>query len=179
MMPPDIFLVEAMLKNAGFDCSAAPYDSSVLLFEDESIMGFVASFETPEQLLEKWRDQQARFIAKLAVPLRRAARKSWNCYAILLSSASAPPALRPQLATLEEDLTLTRKLVGGGVSSEEDVERVLMPILPIRHQLSNPQMEQEDPTSRLKSWSDEARRLLATEDSSSTDLIEALLGDSK
>jgi len=176
-MIPDVFFVETTLKGAGFRCGAAPYDATVLLFEDESIMGFVASFETAEQLLEKWKEQQGQFIAKLAVPLRRAARKSWNCYAILLSRASAPPALRPELTSLEEDLTLTRKLVGDGISSDEDVERVLMPILPIRHQLANPQIDQESPSSRLTSWSGEARRLLETNEASPIDLIETLLGD--
>jgi hypothetical protein len=176
-MNTEIFHVEAILKEAGFRCSAAPYDPMILLFEDESIMGFVASFESAEQLLEKWKDQQARFIAKLAVPLRRAARKSWNCYAILLSHSPATPALRPKLAMLEEDLTLTRKLVGDNVSNDESLEHVLMPILPIRHQLSAPQIDQNVPGARLKSWSEDARRLLESDEASPTDLLEALLGD--
>lgn len=178
-MTTDFFFAESMLKDAGFHCSAAPYDSTVLLFEDESIMGFVAFFESAEQLLDDWKDCQAKFIGKLAIPLRRAARKSWNCYAILLTRSPAPPALRPDLAILEEDLTLMRKLVGDGASSSESLQRILLPILPIRHQLSNPQMDQERPGARLKSWSDEARRLLETNEASAVDLVEALLGDQR
>jgi hypothetical protein len=81
--------------------------------------------------------------------------------------------------SLEEDLALTRKLVGDGVSISEDVEQVLMPILSIRHQSSTAQIEEENPLSRLSAWSGQAKRLLEAHASSATELIEALLGDQR
>jgi hypothetical protein len=176
-MISNFFFIESLLQSEGFRCSRASYDNGVLLFEDESIMGFVSSFENVEELLRNWKIEQNRFIAKMAVPLRQAARKSWNCYAILISQSPVPTPLRAEFLSLEEDLTLTRKLVGDGISSPEDVERLFVPVLSIRHHLSTPHIEEESPLSRLTGWSDEAKRLLDTDASTPIDLIEALLGD--
>jgi hypothetical protein len=66
-----------------------------------------------------------------------------------------------------------------GVSTSQDVERVLMPILSIRHQSSTTQIEEETPLSRLSAWSDQAKRLLEADASSAAELIEALLGDQR
>lgn len=176
-MTPNGLLFESILKNEGFRCSPALYDDSVLLFEDESIMGFIRFFENAEDLLRSWRAEQARFMAKMAIPLRQAARKSWNCYAILISRDAVPAALRADFLSLEEDLTLMRKLVGESTFASEDAERVLMPVLAIRHNLSTPQIEEESPVSRLTGWSEEAKRLLESDSSSPTELVEALMGD--
>ena len=77
--------VEAVLKEADYHCWTCPYDPTVLLFEDDSIFGFVVLFETADQLLSRWKEKQGQFIARMAVELRRSSRKSWNCYAIFLA----------------------------------------------------------------------------------------------
>ena len=154
--------VEAVLRNADYHCWTAPYDPAILLFEDDSILGFVVLFETAEQLLSQWKEKQGQFIARMAVELRRSSRKSWNCYAVFLVNEKAEIEYQARLADLEEDLSLMRKLVSDHVSSSNDLYRVLMPILPIQNQISSTLLEQEGVSARLSSWPEDARRVLET-----------------
>jgi hypothetical protein len=166
--------VEAVFRDADYHCWAAPYDPTILLFEDDSILGFVVLFETAEQLLSQWKEKQGRFIARMSVELRRSSRKSWNCYAVFLANEKAETDHLALLADLEEDLSLTRKLVSDHVSSVSDLQRVLMPILPIQNQISSTLLEQEGVSSRLSSWPEDARRVLET-GGSATEIVELLI----
>jgi len=166
--------IEELLTNVDYHCSAAPYDPTILLFEDDSILGFVVLFETAEQLLSQWKEKQGQFIARMAVELRRSSRKSWNCYAVFLAHDKAETEEMARLVDLEEDLSLTRKLVSDNVSSVSDLRSVLMPILPIQNQISSTLLDQEGVSARLSSWPEDARRVLET-GGRATEMIELLI----
>jgi hypothetical protein len=48
--------VDASLRSARYRCRMSPYDSTMLLFEDEAIFGFVVLFDTATRLLSLWRE---------------------------------------------------------------------------------------------------------------------------
>src|SRR5689334_10783681 len=104
-----VFLdIEAALRNGGYRCRMSPYDQDILLFEDESIFGFVVLFDTVQRLLETWKGKQTLFIQKNAGALRRANMKAWNCYSLFLCTETAPEFQKAALVEIEEDLALTR-----------------------------------------------------------------------
>jgi hypothetical protein len=166
--------VESILNTAGYRCRMSSYDPSVLLFEDDSILGFVSMFESPVELLDQWREKQATFIQKSATALRRSSMKSWNCYAIFMCSQPAGEKLRKSFAEVEEDLSLIRKIVADGVATQRDVQRAFLPILPIQNQALAIANATLDIAARLETWPKQA--LLALQgDASATDLVEILL----
>lgn len=152
--------VESSLRNSGYKCRLSPYDADMLLFEDEAIFGFVAQFDNAAQLLASWRDKQSLFIQKSAGVLRRASMKSWNCYSVFFCSEIANEAHRRAMAEVEEDLALTRKLVADGVTTLRDVQRALLPILPIQNHAAPSGATTLNLASRLETWSPQAIRAL-------------------
>jgi hypothetical protein len=166
--------LESTLNTAGYRCRTSAYDARVLLFEDESIFGFVASFESAAELLESWRDKQSTFIQRTAGALRRSSMKSWNCYAIFICFEDADDSMRKGLSEIEEDLSLTRKLVADGVATQRDIQRALLPILPIQNHALPAAKVILDLAARLDTWPESA--LLALQgDASPRDLVEILL----
>jgi hypothetical protein len=152
--------IDTTLRSNGYRCRISPYDASMLLFEDEAIFGFVVLFEDANQLLESWKAKQTLFIQRNASALRRAHMKSWNCYSVYLSSQPASAAMKPLLAEIEEDLALTRKIVGDGVSTQRDIQRALLPILPIQNHAVTASAAKVDLGSRLHGWSPSALHAL-------------------
>lgn len=144
--------VESTLAQVGYRPRIAKFDSTILLFEDESILGFVSLFETVEQLLDNWKSKQNQFVSRMAVELRRSASKSWNCYAVFLALDEADPDQRALLSELEEDLSLTRKLVVDGLLTARDIPRALLPILPIQNRTSTTDLGSQALSSRLPAW---------------------------
>ena len=165
--------IETVLKNGGYRCRMSPYDQNILLFEDDSLFGFVVLYDNVDALLATWKSQQTYFIQRHASTLRRTNMKTWNCYAVFLSSESAQEEQKPALAEIEEDLSLTRKLVADGISTQRDAQRALLPILPIQ----NPAVASSDAalnlSARLDSWSIQAVRALEG-DATATELLEIL-----
>jgi hypothetical protein len=151
----------------------SPYDQDILLFEDDSLFGFVILYDNVNDLLSAWKSQQTYFIQRHASTLRRANMKTWNCYAVFLSSESAPDGQRAALAEIEEDLSLTRKLVADGISTQRDVQRALLPILPIQNPAVASSSTALDLSARLDSWSAHAVRALEG-DATATEILEIL-----
>ncbi len=165
--------IDTTLRSNNYRCRMSPYDSSMLLFEDEAIFGFVVLFDDAVQLLESWKSKQALFIQRNATALKRAHMKSWNCYSIYLSSQPAPTSLKPFLAEIEEDLALTRKIVGDGIATPRDIQRALLPILPIQNHAVSSSTAKADLGSRLHGWSPSALHALEGA-TTAEDLLEIL-----
>lgn len=166
--------LESTLSAARYRCWTSSYDPSVLLFEDESILGFIGTFENAADLLDLWRDKQATFIQNSASALRRSSMKSWNCYAIFVCSQVAGEEDRKLFNEIEEDLSLTRKIVADGVVTQRDIQRAFLPILPIQNHALATTSAALDIAARLETWPKHA--LLALQgDASATDLVEILL----
>ena len=152
--------VETVLKNGGYRCRMSPYDQNILLFEDDSLFGFVVLYDSVEVLLETWKSTQAHFIQRHASSLRRTNMKTWNCYAAFLSSGTAAENQKAALSVIEEDLSLTRKLVADGISTQRDVQRALLPVLPIQNPSVASSSTALDLATRLDNWSVQAVRAL-------------------
>ena len=105
----------------------------VTCFESAAIMGFVHVFETAEALMAGWQASQKSALARHATSLRGAGTKAWNVYSVFLTSERMSSLARA-IERIEEDFTLTRKIARTAVSTAEDVERALLPLMAIRSQ---------------------------------------------
>lgn len=127
--------VQAVLQDSEFTTRLAESGkSTVVCFEDESILGFVCAFNTCGELLQQWRETEAGLLRRFASSLRNAGDKAWNVYTVLLTSGSATDAEARQVRWIEEDLQQTRKLSATGVVSRDDVLQALLPVLPLQFQ---------------------------------------------
>lgn len=146
-----------------------------LRFEDASVLGFIAEFETVAALLEGWQHAEGAFLRTHAAALRRDPRKAWNLYTVLLTPAPATAQQRAALFAIEENFRATRKLARAGIATERDVENALGALLPIRHRMD---LKNEDVleliNGRLSALPSEAVRSLFDE-ATGDEFAEALL----
>jgi hypothetical protein len=140
--------IQGVLREAGFSTRLTSIDRSpIVCFEDDVLMGFGCIFEDPGGLLMRWKATETALLTRYATSLRTAGDKAWNVYCIFLCGSGADSIQDRQVRWIEEDLERTRKLAGCGVASREDLERVLLPVLPLRYQ---PVLQAEDVTQRLQ-----------------------------
>jgi hypothetical protein len=64
--------------------------------------------------------------------LRRADRKAWNTYLVLVSERTGNYGENIMLGAIEEDLVGTRKIARAGITNAEDVQAALLPLLAIQ-----------------------------------------------
>ena len=140
-------LARKILRDAGYTVTPAAAERS-LQFEDEGVLGSLHVFEKVRDLLESWQREQDSFLRKSANALRAEPAKAWNGYTVVLCAEPCPQELRPRLEEVEEDFRGTRKIAQAGVQSMEDVERALLPLLPLQLVAVLPI---EDPMRRLRS----------------------------
>lgn len=125
---------EIALRNAQYETwSWSGQDGPVTCFESTAVMGFVHVFESAEVLMAGWQTCQKTALARHAASLRGAGAKAWNVYSVFLTSDRAPSLARA-IERIEEDFTLTRKIARASVTTPEDVERSLLPLMAIRSQ---------------------------------------------
>lgn len=140
--------VHAVLQEVGFttwDTSHVSHET--IEFEDTALIGFAAIFATPEQLLSEWRAIETSFLAKHAARLRLAGDKAWNVYCALLCTGRGGDEARRATRWIEENLERSRKITACEVQTRDDVITALLPLLPI---VSQPVLEAEDPSERLR-----------------------------
>jgi len=102
-------------------------------FEDETVMGFLAAFESGEEIVSQWRDRQTSFLRMNAVRLRQAGIKSWNIYSVFLADVNYSKETGRELLSIEEDFQSTRKIAQANLTSSADVVRSLLPLIPIQN----------------------------------------------
>lgn len=122
-------------------------DRPALLFEDTTVVGFLLAFENPRDLVKYWAEATDHVVKHHQVGLRRAGRKAWNAYFILLAKSEAGHAELAALSAIEEDLAGTRKIARAGISSVADVEAALLPLLRLQ---SAPQLEPVDMVAEIR-----------------------------
>jgi hypothetical protein len=146
----DILLTtQVILEQADFTVSLTSMDrSSVLCFEDDTLMGFVFVFEDPAALISGWKATEASLLNRYAPSFRVAGQKAWNVYCVFLCGPAVDRHQSRAIRWIEEDLDRTRKIAGCGLRIREDVSRTLMPILPLQYQ---PLLQIENATERLES----------------------------
>ena len=125
---------EIALRNAHFETwSWTGPHGPVICFESTAVMGFAHVFESAEALMAGWQTSQKAALARHAVSLRSAGTKAWNVYSVFLTSDRAPSLARA-IERIEEDFSLTRKIARVSITTAEDVERSLLPLMAIRSQ---------------------------------------------
>ncbi|WP_084204383.1 hypothetical protein [Leisingera daeponensis] len=125
---------EIVLRNEQYETwSWSGPNGPVTCFESAAAMGFVHVFETSAALIAGWPGTQHTTLARYAASLRGAGDKAWNVYSVFLTAERAPSNARV-VERIEEDFTLTRKIARTAVTTTEDVERALTPLLRIRAQ---------------------------------------------
>jgi hypothetical protein len=104
------------------------------LAEDKYGVVIVVVYDTWGDLTRGWRSAQARAVEVISDRFTRLDRKAWDGYLILLTPALAAE----DDATVHEiryDTNRIRKIVATGedIRSLSDVERTLLPLLPLAH----------------------------------------------
>ena len=175
-MPRLVDDVRTVLEAEGFTTLSLRPDTSVLYFEDSTIMGHVHIFTSPNDLVRTWEPLQDDFLQRNASRLLLDQTKAWNLYTILLATEPAPPASVGTLFSIEDDFRGTRKIARAGVITKGDIEAALAPILPLRH-LSTvaPIDSNRRLATRLNSVAPALQRLVTREPTE--DLARSLLGD--
>ena len=129
----DIFTqAEILLRDDQYETwtwtgSAGP----VSCFENAALMGFVHVFDTANALLGTWKEMQQFALARHAASLRGAGAKAWNVYSVFLTPDQNPRRGR-EIERIEEDFSLTRKIARASITTADDVEKALLPLLSIR-----------------------------------------------
>jgi hypothetical protein len=101
--------VQLVLQEAGYKTWQTSFDgTSVIVFEDEAVMGFAFVFEDVRTMLSRWRDVETKLLIRHAQSLNKAGQKTWNVYSIFLCSGRADDAELRQVRSIEEDLALSQ-----------------------------------------------------------------------
>lgn len=114
-------------------------------FEDDVVVGMVAVYETPVELLEHWQRRQESFFRQFAPRLRAAGSKSMNVVLVFVSRSEGSER---ELIAIEEDFSSARKIARSGVNTEALLTRALLPLGPIA---SVPSFDSVDPIEELRS----------------------------
>ncbi len=125
--------VESVLAAADYRVFVPRSETPAAYFEDESVLGVVYVLQTVAELQQSWEQLQDMFLRENGSLFSDAPTKAWNCYSVFLTRDSADGVDRSKLNAIEEDFRGTRKIVGVGVTTPEDAEAVLAPLLPLRH----------------------------------------------
>ena len=131
-------ICDSLLVETSFSTRRVRYERDILLFENTLVLGFLIAYPDPDTLLANWVDDSSRAISTNQFSLRRAGEKAWNAYVILLATADSDYAQATATATIEEDLTGTRKIVRCGVKDSDDARAALLPLLPLQ---SSPRLD--------------------------------------
>lgn len=144
----DIFTqAEILLRDAHYETwtwsgSGAP----MTCFENVALMGFVHVFDTTEALLGGWKESQKVALSRHAASLRGAGAKAWNVYSVFLTRDKDTHRGR-DIERIEEDFSLTRKIARSSITTVDDVEKALLPMLSIR---AKPMLGASNFESRLR-----------------------------
>jgi hypothetical protein len=102
-------------------------------YEDEYGVVAVVVYETWPDLLESWPEDQSRLVRLMSEHMNKTDFKAWDGYLVLLSPGSPPAEQRSAVEEIRYDVTRVRKLIAVGeeLRSLSDIERTLLPLLPI------------------------------------------------
>lgn len=102
-------------------------------YEDEYGVVSVVVYETWSNLLDSWPEDQSRLVRLMSEHMQKTDFKAWDGYLVVLSPGSPPLEQRSAVEEIRYDVTRVRKLiaVGSELRNLNDVERTLLPLLPI------------------------------------------------
>lgn len=127
--------VQMVLQDAGYETWLSSVSGeTVIIFEDDAVMGFVCMFDDVASMLGRWRNMETALLTAHASALQRGGEKTWNVYCAFLCSAVPDKVQIREVRWIEEDLERTRKIAACGLISREQVVTALLPLLPIQYQ---------------------------------------------
>lgn len=139
---------DAVLADAGYSTGSISLgDHDGLLFESDTVLGFLLVYDTSNSLLKDWSSDSEEVIRRCQFGLRSSDRKAWNTYLVLLTQESPKDAKLIPLAFIEEDLRGTRKIVKAGVQDLADLHTALLPLLPLQNA---PRLEAVDMANEIR-----------------------------
>ncbi|GIK77430.1 MAG: hypothetical protein BroJett022_11200 [Actinomycetes bacterium] len=104
------------------------------LYEDPYGVVAINVYDSWATLAGEWTEAQAELVELMSEHLSSADAKAWEGYLVLLTPGHADPgADADQLESIRYDTSRVRKLIAAGdeLTRLADVERVLLPLLPI------------------------------------------------
>ena len=141
-------MAKEQLIGAGYAvASIDDQDGPVLLFESDSVLGFVLCFADATTLLDGWQPISERVLQAARSSLRRDESKAWNAYLVFLAEAEGDYGQNVMLGAIEEDLVGTRKLARAGIASAEAMRAALLPLLAIQNA---PRLEAVDMPAEIR-----------------------------
>ena len=147
-------------------------------FEDVSVLGFLYEFSTVANLSQHHRAREQAVLSAHAPLLRAAGRKAWNVYSIFLTAESQNGSAAQSVMSIDEDLSMTRKIARCGITTEGALRAALLPLLPIA---SQPHISNDDYACRvqaaLTSLTDETFSKAFFGPTTSAELLQMLVGD--
>lgn len=123
---------QVLLRDAGY--TTLPVDGTrqcVLRFEDDIVLGFLCVFPDVTTLLSGWSAAQKAGLTRFAPQLRLSRDKAWNVYTIFITEAVAQATEEQEINRIEEDFAATRKIARASIKSPDDLQRALLPLLPL------------------------------------------------
>lgn len=144
---------DGLLTRMGFTAlRSAVKGRDVLIFEDDSVIGFIFFYPDAPSLIADWAHDSEAAVSAHQLALRRAGQKAWNTYVVLLASGEASHSDMAALRAIEEDLTGTRKIARSDLKDMSDVEAALLPLLPLH---SAPKLDAVDMVLEIRQRSTE------------------------
>jgi hypothetical protein len=103
------------------------------LFEDPYAVVELAVYETWSELVNGWADAQAFLVELISKYVSSSEPKAWDGYLVLLTPSIVPSASVEQATQIRNNTNRVRKLLATGdeLTSTSEVERVLVPLLPL------------------------------------------------
>jgi hypothetical protein len=113
-------------------------ESNARVFEDAYGIVAVVVHETWQDLLSHWIDAQAALVDLISARVGRSEPKAWEGYLVLLTPSVMEAGSEPEAQAIRYDTSRVRKLVASGddLSHLGDIERVLLPVLPIQSEVA-------------------------------------------
>lgn len=145
----DILTASAdILAAAGYLTTRVPMETrEALVFEDATTIGFLFAYVDATDLTKTWQRDTTAAVARHNLALRRAGQKAWNAYVVLLAGGQVDHSSTVALATIEEDLSGTRKIARAGIADIEDVRAALLTLLPLQNA---PRLESVDIAAEIR-----------------------------
>lgn len=117
----------------GSQLGSWPLDAA-RVYEDAYSVVALLVYESWAELASNWTDAQAALVELMSAHMTSADPKSWEGYLVLLTPGVAPGEDFASVADIRYDVSRVRKLVATGdeLAQIGDVERALLPLLPMR-----------------------------------------------
>lgn len=135
-------LSAGILNDASFSTEIAVIGrTETLVFEGETTLGFLFSYEDFQTLSSMWEQDAGAAVSRYSFALKRAGQKAWNTYVILLAGGDTNYSSTVLLSAIEENLVGTRKIARAGLRDLADLRAALLTLLPLQ---SSPRLEAVD-----------------------------------